>query len=120
MHRIRSGAAVPGSRASPLGGTVAPFAPGGVESCTVKPGTKVFVPASSFACSTFEGNGTTEAELRDCARQTDVQVAPTVTVDGRPVPVAEVETRALRIVLPAGNLFGEPTGTRGCPLGTAG
>ena len=30
-----------------LGGTVAPFAPGGVESCTVKPGTKVIILQSS-------------------------------------------------------------------------
>ena len=51
-----------------LGGTVAPFGPGGVESCTVKPGTKIFVAASSVECSTFEGNGTTDAELRTCAR----------------------------------------------------
>ena len=40
-----------------LGGTVAPFeARSGVESCTVKPGTKIFVAASSVECSTFEGN----------------------------------------------------------------
>ena len=51
-----------------LGGTVAPFGPAGVESCTVKPGTKIFVAASAVECSTFEGNGTTEAELRTCAR----------------------------------------------------
>ena len=38
-----------------LGGTVAPFAPGGVESCTVNPGTKIFVTASSVECSTFRG-----------------------------------------------------------------
>jgi hypothetical protein len=61
-----------------LGGMVAPFAPGGVESCTAKPGTKVFIAAQSFECSTFEGNGTTEAELRTCARENDAQVAPTV------------------------------------------
>jgi hypothetical protein len=100
-----------------LGGTVAPFAPGGVESCTVKPGTRIFVAASSFECSTFEGNGTTEAELRDCARQTDVQVAPTVTVDGKSVRVAEVETRLLKIGLPADNLFGLPAGTQGLSVG---
>jgi hypothetical protein len=100
-----------------LGGTVAPFAPGGVESCTVKPGTRIFVAASSFECSTFEGNGTTEAELRDCARQTDVRVAPTVTVDGKSVRVAEVETRLLKIGLPAGNLFGLPAGTQGLSVG---
>jgi hypothetical protein len=97
--------------------TVAPFGPEGVESCTVKVGTKIFVAASSFECSTFEGNGTTEAALRECARESDVQVAPTVTVDGKPVPVAEVETRLLNIVLPAGNLFGLPTGTQGLSVG---
>jgi hypothetical protein len=100
-----------------LGGTVAPFAPGGVESCTVKPGTKIFVAASSVECSTFEGQGTTDAELRECARQGDVQLAPTVTVDGESVPVAEVETRLLNIVLPAGNLFDQPAGTRGLSVG---
>jgi hypothetical protein len=100
-----------------LGGTVAPFAPGGVESCTVKPGTKVFVAASSFECSTFEGNGTTEAELRTCARESDVRVAPTVTVDGRSVPVVEVETPLLNIVLPADNIFGLPAGTQGLSVG---
>jgi hypothetical protein len=100
-----------------LDGTVAPFAPGGVESCTVKPGTKIFVAGSSFECSTFEGNGTTEAELRDCARQFDVQVSPTVTVDGKSVPVAEVETQLLNIVLPADNIFGLPAGTQGLSVG---
>jgi hypothetical protein len=100
-----------------LGGTVAPFGPVGVESCTVKPGTKIFVAASSFECSTFEGHGTTEDELRACARQADVKVAPTVTVDGKSVPVAEVETRLLHIVLPEDNLFGEPAGTQGLSVG---
>jgi hypothetical protein len=101
-----------------LGGTVAPFSPpGGVESCTVKPGTKIFIAASSFECSTFEGHGTTEAELRECARQADEQLAPTVTVDGVSVPVAEVETQLLNIVLPPDNLFGLPAGTQGLSVG---
>jgi hypothetical protein len=100
-----------------LGGTVAPFAPVSVDSCTVKPGTKVFIAASSFECSTFEGNGTTEAQLRTCARESDVQVAPTVTVDGKSVPVAEVETPLLNIVLPADNIFGQPAGTQGLSVG---
>ena len=48
------------------GGTVAPFA-GGVEfTCTVKPGTKLFVAGYSLECSSFEGNGTEDAELRQC------------------------------------------------------
>lgn len=99
-----------------LGGTVAPFGPTGVASCTVKPGTKIFVAASSLECSTFEGNGTTEAELRNCARQMDVQVTPTVTVDGKSVPVTEVETQLLHIILPANNIFGL-TGSKGLSVG---
>jgi hypothetical protein len=100
-----------------LGGTVAPFGPEGVESCTVKPGTKLFVAGFTVECSSFEGNGTTEAELRTCARNGDVQVAPTVTVDGSPVPIAEAETPLLNIVLPADNIFGLPAGTSGLSVG---
>jgi hypothetical protein len=100
-----------------LGGTVAPFAPGGVESCTLKPGTKLFVVAVSAECSTFEGNGTTEAELRACAIAADPDVAPTVTVDGETVPVAEAETPILNIVLPDDNIFGLPSGSEGLSVG---
>ncbi len=46
-----------------------------------------------------------------------MQVAPTVTVDGKSVPVAEVETRLLNIVLPADNLFELPAGTHGLSVG---
>ena len=100
-----------------LGGTVAPFGPSGVESCTVKPGTKIFVAANSVECSTFEGNGTTEAQLRTCARQSDLQAAPSVTVDGASVPVTEAETPLLHIVLPANNIFVQPAGTTGLSVG---
>jgi hypothetical protein len=100
-----------------LGGTVAPFGPSGVPSCTVKPGTRIFVAASSFECSTFEGNGTTEAELQACAEQSDAQTAPRVTVDGRPVPVTEAETGLLHIVLPADNIFLLPAGATGLSFG---
>ena len=103
----------PSSACWNLGGTVAPFAPVSVASCTVKPGTKIFAAASSVECSTFEEHGTTETQLRECARETDVQVAPTLTVDGRSVAVTEVETRLLDIVLPADNVFGLPAGTQG-------
>ena len=99
------------------GGTVAPFGPSSVPSCTVKPGTKIFVAAASVECSTLEGNGTTEAELRACAEQSDVQTAPSVTVDGQPVPVKEAETPLMNIVLPAGNIFGLPAGTTGLSVG---
>ncbi len=107
----------PSSGCLNLGGTVAPFGPNGVASCTVRPGTKIFVAASSFECSTFEGNGSTEAELRNCARQSDVQVPPTVTVDGQSAPVTEVETNLLKLVLPEDNLIGLPAGSRGLSVG---
>jgi hypothetical protein len=107
----------PASACFNLGGVVAPFGPSGAESCTVKPGTKIFVAASSVECSTFEGPETTEAELRACARRADVRAAPTVTVDGKAVPVAEVETPLLNIVLPADNVFGLPAGTQGLSVG---
>src|ERR1700722_1328517 len=100
-----------------LSGTIAPFGPSGVPSCTVKPGTKIFVAASSFECSTFEGDGTTEAELQACARQMDAQTAPSVTVDGRSVPATEAETGLLNIGLPADNIFGQPAGTTGLSFG---
>jgi len=99
------------------GGTVAPFGPSGVPSCTVKPGTKILVAASSVECSTLEGNGTTEAELRACAEESDAQTAPSVTVDGQSVPVKEVETPLMNIVLPADNIFGLPAGTTGLSVG---
>lgn len=95
-----------------LGGTVAPFGPNGADSCTVKSGTKIFIAATSVECSTFEGNGTTETQLRECAQST-AGSAPTVTVDGKAVPLADVETPLLDIVLPADNIFGLPAGTSG-------
>jgi hypothetical protein len=96
-------------------GTVAPFAPTGVKSCTVPAGTAIFVAASSVECSTFEG--TPKGRLQDCARRSDVQVAPTVTADGAPMPVTEAETGLLNIVLPANNVFGLPAGTQGYSYG---
>ena len=94
-----------------LGGTLAPFALNGVASCTVKPGTKIFVAAHSVECSTFPGDdpsnppGTTEAQLRKCADDHDLQAAPIVTVDDKSVPVTEVDTPLLNITLPDGNIF---------------
>jgi hypothetical protein len=100
-----------------LGGKVAPEGPGAVPQCIVQPGTTIFEAASSFECSTFPGDtnptSPTEAALRACAKQNDAQTAPSVTVDGRPLPLTEVETELLYIVLPADNIFGQPAGTTG-------
>jgi hypothetical protein len=112
------GSGGPASACLNIGGTIAPFGPSGAESCTVTPGTKIFVAASAVECSTFESNGTTETELRNCARQADVGVAPSVTVDGQSLPVSEVETPLLNIVLPEHNIFDDPPGTQ--PAGTTG
>jgi len=89
------------------GKIVAPFGPNGADSCTVERGTKIFVAAWTTECSTFEGNGTSEAELRACALAADAGITlATVTVDTQPVLVTEVETELLSIHLPKDNIFG--------------
>jgi hypothetical protein len=100
-----------------LGHAVAPFAPTSADVCTVAPGTRIFIVGFSVECSSFEGNGTTDAELRKCARDGDLPAAPVITVDDRPVTVVEVETPLLHITLPADNVFGLPAGTRGVSVG---
>jgi hypothetical protein len=110
-----------GSGCIDLGGTLAPFAGGPVFSCTVKPGTKLFIAGYSAECSTWEGNGETDAELRQCARQAVLDVAPVapmVTVDGRALPLEGIETPLMEdIVLPADNIFGVPAGEPGLSVG---
>jgi hypothetical protein len=96
------------------GNTVVPFKPStspqNTFTCTVQRGTKIFVAASTWECSTFPGDhfdfGTTEAELRECARQNDQKAAPPVTVDGQPASLTAVETGLLSIHLPKDNIFG--------------
>ena len=95
-----------------FGKVVAPFTPlGSAEvTCTVRPGTSVFVTAESSECSTVEAPpfyGADEVSLRRCARKADAGFAtPSVTVDGRRVAVREVETELLPLDLPADNILG--------------
>jgi hypothetical protein len=109
-----------------LGGhTVAPFAGGEEFSCTVKPGTKLFVAGISTECSDIPGDDNpegdppfTEEQLRACAVDADGEVAPAVSLDGRSVPLTGVVTPLLNIVLPEGNVFDSannpvPGGTTG-------
>jgi hypothetical protein len=106
-----------------LDGVVAPVAPLGTESvtCTVTTGTKIFVLGWTSECSTVERPpyfGTDEPSLRACARAVDAQLEPpTVTVDARPLPVVEVETALLDVVLPAGIIFGQPAGSAALSVG---
>jgi hypothetical protein len=92
------------------GNVVAPFGPKGADTCTVKHGTRIFVAASTYECSTFAGDlpgvKASEAELQSCARENDLQVSPTVTVDGQPTAVTEVKTGPLSMHLPKANIFG--------------
>ena len=111
--------------------TVAQFGPGRVDptdpnikSCTVEPGTKIFVVGSSFECSTFdddcdndpEGSGlcdaTTAPGLLDCAKDRNSR-QPAIFVDGKSVTPTEVTTTMPNLELPEGNLFNEPAGTEG-------
>ena len=107
-----------GSGCIDLGGTLAPFAGGAEFSCTVKPGTKLFIVGYSAECSTWEDNGETEAELRQCAHDVVANavgdVAPSVTVDGRALPLEAIETPLMDdIVLPADNIFLTDLGVQG-------
>jgi hypothetical protein len=99
------------------GGVVAPFTPVlnlPTLTCTVKPGTKIFVTAFTSECSNVEPPpyfGRDEAEQRACARAADANVTRTdVTLDGEPVPVRETESGLLRLTLPADNIFAAPAG----------
>lgn len=74
---------------------------------------RILLVVHSSECSTFEGNGTTDAELRTCARNGDPTTPPTVSVDSSPAPVTEAETPLLEITLPADNIFGLPADTQG-------
>jgi hypothetical protein len=89
-----------------LGGDIVAPVGGGSCTCTVKAGTRIFIAAWTTECSTFEGNGTTEAALRACAVAADAGVKATVTINGKPVPLSSVETGLLTIHLPQDNIFG--------------
>ena len=116
-----------GSRCVELAGrgidsVVVPFAPIGVDdiSCTVSAGTRIFVSAFGSECSTVEAEpyfGRTPPELRQCVREVNSKVkTPIVTVDGRRIPLTEVQTNLLNVVLPDDNILDFPPGT--VPAGT--
>lgn len=99
-----------------VGTVVAPFAPIGEDlSCTIKPGTWVFVTGYSSECSTVEAPpyfGEDAASLLECAEDADEGFrTPTISVDGRLVAVTEVTTELMTLDLPADNIFGAPSGT---------
>jgi hypothetical protein len=93
-----------------LGGNiVAPFG-GGSFTCTVNAGTRIFIAAYTTECSTFAGDcggpGSNPAQLRAAAVAADAGITATVTINGQPVPLSEVQTGLLMIHLPQDNIFG--------------
>lgn len=94
------------------------FAPPGVSStCTVKPGTRVFISELSAECSTAEAppfHGNNPVQLRECVRS--VLLGPVgnffthrVTVDDKDVPLTFVTAPPQQVNLPADNVLGPPT-----------
>jgi hypothetical protein len=104
-----------------LGGAVAPFSAFGEPiTCTVKPGTKIFVAAWSSECSTIEEPpffGGNEAELRACAIAVNAGASVRVKLDGRRVPITDVTSGLVRLNFPADNIFGAAPGTGPTPGG---
>jgi hypothetical protein len=87
------------------GNIVAPLSSKGVATCTVKHGTKILFSGWTTECSTFEGNGTTEAELRKCAQDADAEISPSVTFNGVPIQLSSVGTELVRTSLPEDNII---------------
>ena len=83
--------------------------------CAIPAGTPLFTPILTAECSTAEGNGTTEAELRACAvGLTDQITVAEASIDGAPVQDTRqfrVQSPLFTLTLPEGNLLGLPPGT---------
>ncbi|MDI3291773.1 hypothetical protein [Polyangium sp. 15x6] len=97
-----------------LGGVTAPIAPLGTPelTCTVKPGTKLFVLAITVECSATELGDpeATEEELLACAEEMAAAAGfgpQVVTVDGQTVSLRVIETGPVDYALPADNILGE-------------
>jgi hypothetical protein len=86
--------------------------------CTIPSGTSLFFPLIDAECSTVEGDGETEAELRECANGlADAIVTESLflIIDGKPVTnVSSLRVKSPLFVfgpLPAGNVLEEQEGT---------
>ena len=85
------------------------------RSCTVPVGKALFFPIINAECSTAEGNGTTEAELRDCADFLMDHLADlTATIDGvaiRNLTAYRLQSPLFTFTLPQDNILALPPGT---------
>jgi hypothetical protein len=85
--------------------------------CTIPSGTALFFPIVDAECSTIEGNGQTEEELRACAKSIADFIDPQsvhLEIDGKPVTNLQdyrVQSPLFPIgPLPESNLLGASTG----------
>ena len=83
--------------------------------CTVPVGKAMLIPILNGECSTVEGNGTTESELRSCAkRQVDPAMNLAAEVDGVPIHNLQRYRAAsplFTFTLPQDNMLGAPAGS---------
>jgi hypothetical protein len=107
-----------------LGGTFTTTTVGGTvigrvtRECKIPSGTDLFFPLLDAECSTLEGNGTTEAELRACARSDADLIIPGslfCVIDGTPVSdPSQFRVQSPLFTfgpLPANNALGAPQGS---------
>lgn len=81
--------------------------------CTVPTGKALFFPIIDAECATAEGNGTTDAELRDCAEDIIKHVTETsAEIDGRPLQNLALYKKQSPLFtwgpLPENNVFQDP------------
>jgi hypothetical protein len=113
-----------------LGGTFTLSTVGGVvigevtRNCTIPPGKALCLPIIGGECSTLEGNGTTEAELRDCAQTQADLIEPDslfCVIDGKPVSdLARFRVQSPLFTigpLPDNNILGVTAGAIGLSVG---
>jgi hypothetical protein len=91
------------------------------RSCTMPPGTFLFVPIINAEASTLEGNGTTAAELLAVAKSLqDLATNMSITIDGTSVPNLDdyrVQSVFTYGPLPEVNLLGQPAGSTSLAAG---
>ena len=80
---------------------------------TIPSGTSLFFPLIAVECSTGEGNGTTDAQLRACAVSfTDVAINLSCEIDGDPIQNVNqyrVQSPLFEFTYPADNIFNIPS-----------
>src|SRR5450631_2228502 len=89
------------------------------RTCTVPDGKGILVPIINGECSTVEGNGTTEQELRACAKgQIDAVTVTEATIDGRAVNLGRPNVGRFRFVSPLFQISFAPNNAFGVNAGT--